>query len=181
MTVKGNELLRAPLSDTETEPRPGADMLGTWAVILVALQLVIGAAAPLKTTVPFSTAWVDPKLEPLIVTETPATPEFAEIPDTLAFGATVKLAPALDVALLVTTTFPVVAEFGTVAVRLVGVQEVVVVIIPLKVTVPEVPKFAPAITTDAAIGPVLGERLVVLGTTVNGSELLETPAAFTAT
>jgi hypothetical protein len=48
---------------------------------------------------------------------------------------TVKLTPVLDAPPTVTTTFPVVAPFGTGAMMLVAVQLVGIAVIPLNVTV----------------------------------------------
>ena len=57
MTVNGNELLATPPSVTVAEPGPGAAPLGTLAIIVPSLQLVIGAFAPLNTTFPDDVDW----------------------------------------------------------------------------------------------------------------------------
>jgi len=81
----------------------------------------------------------------------------------------------------------VVAPGGTVATIEVALQLVIVVaVVPLNVTelVPcVVPKFAPAIVTDAPTAPEVGDRLVMLGaaTTVNEEPLLFTALTFTTT
>ena len=66
----------------------------------------------------------------------------------------------------VTTTLPVVAPAGTGTTMLVADQLVGVAVVPLNLTVlvPCVaPKFVPVIVTDVPTGPLVGERLVMLG------------------
>jgi hypothetical protein len=67
----------------------------------------------------------------------------------------------------VTTTFPVVAPVGIVAVIDVAPQLVIVVAaVPLNVTVLEPcvePKFVPVIVADVLTVPDVGERLVIVG------------------
>ena len=53
---------------------PVAAPLGTVVAMLVALQVVTGAAVPLKLTVP----WAAPKFVPVIVTGVPTGPEVTE-------------------------------------------------------------------------------------------------------
>jgi hypothetical protein len=63
-------------------------------------------------------------------------------------------------------------------------QEVGVAEVPLKVTVLEplvAPKFAPAIVTEVPTGPLVGERLVRVGVTVNGRPLLASDVTVTTT
>ena len=84
----------------------------------------------------------------------------------LGAAVTVKLTPLLDCAETVTTTLPVVAPVGTVAVMLDAPQLVVVAVVPLNLTVliPLVdPKFDPAITMEDPTAPVLGVSDVMLG------------------
>jgi len=87
----------------------------------------------------------------------------------------------------VTTTVPVTAPTGTVAVILVALQFVMVATLPLEnVTLPvpcDGPKFAPAMTMDEPTAPVLGVRLVMLGAgvTVNVKPLLATFETVTTT
>ena len=76
---------------------------------------------------------------------------------------TVKLTPLLATPDTVTTTFPVVAPLGTVVAMLVEVQLVVDAVVPLKVTVPDDPKFVPVIVTGVPTGPEVVDRLVMLG------------------
>ncbi len=82
----------------------------------------------------------------------------------LIAGVTVNATPLLGPPVVVTTTLPVVAPAGTVAVILPTLQAVTVAVAPLKVTLPvpcEAPKPDPAITTDAPTVPVLGVRLLI--------------------
>jgi len=86
----------------------------------------------------------------------------------------------------VTTTFPVVAPGGTDVVRLVAVQLVTVVAIPLNVTllVPCVePKFVPVIVTTPPTGPEVGFILEMLGggATVKFTPLLAILSTVTTT
>lgn len=112
----------------------------------------------------------------MIVTDVPTGPELGETLVTLgAEVVTVNATPLLACPPTVTTTLPVVAPLGTgttieVALQLVGVADV-----PLNFTVlvPCVePKVVPAIVTDAPTVPDVGERLVMLGVTVNTTPLL---------
>src|SRR5580704_3547804 len=79
---------------------------------------------------------------------------------------TVKVTPLLAWPPTVTTTGPVVAPAGTGVVRLVSVQLIGVVGVPLTVTVLEpcvVPKFAPTIVSAVPTAPDVGVRLVSVG------------------
>ena len=99
----------------------------------------------------------------------------------LGVGSTVKLTPLLALPPTVTTTFPVVAPDGTVATIEVRPQlDIVVAGVPLNFSVLEPcvePKFSPVIVTDAPTAPEVGERLLMLGNTVNVTPLLSTPLA----
>jgi hypothetical protein len=78
---------------------------------------------------------------------------------------TVNVKPLLPTPPTVTTTFPVVAPAGTVAVMLVVLHAVAVAAMPLNVTVlvPCVaPKFAPVIVTELPTAPEVGFKLVTL-------------------
>ena len=76
-----------------------------------------------------------------------------------------KLFPLLATPDTVTTTFPVVAPFGTDVTMVVLFQLVVVAVVPLNFTLfPEdVPKLVPVIVTEVPTGPDVTERLVMLG------------------
>src|SRR5216684_5669771 len=115
-TVKFTPLLaKAP---TVTTTLPVVAPVGTGTAILVALQLVGVATAPLNVTA--LAPCVAPKFVPEIVTEAPT---FAEVGLTLVMlgvDPTVKGNPLLDKPPdVVTTTFPVVAPTGTVTTTLV--------------------------------------------------------------
>jgi hypothetical protein len=87
----------------------------------------------------------------------------------------------------VTTTFPVVAPLGTVAVILeLEFHTTFVARVPLNFTFPspcDAPKLEPAIAIEAPIAPLAGVRLVILGAevTVNDTPLLCTPPAAVTT
>jgi len=98
----------------------------------------------------------------------------------------VKVTPALETPLTVTTTFPVVAPVGTGTTILVALQLVGVPAVPLNFTVlvPCVaPKFVPVTVTEAPTAPLVGLRLVMLGvgSTVKATPALETPLTVTTT
>jgi hypothetical protein len=158
--------------------------VGTVATIEVALQLpIVVAVVPLNFTV--LVPGVEPKFAPVIVTDSPATPDGGH--RLLMLGATVNDEPLLAKPLTVTTTLPVVAPDGTVATIEVALQlPIVVAVVPLNATVlvPCVdPKFVPAIVTEAPTAPEVGDKLVILGadTTVNDDPLLATPLTVTTT
>jgi|SRR5579872_2089608 len=105
----------------------------------------------------------------------------------LGTGNTVKGTP-FDVPLEVaTTTFPLVAPFGTGTTILVEAQLVgVAPAPPLNVTVLDPwgdPKFTPEIVTDTPTGPDVGDKLFIVGVceTVNQNPLLAVPATVTMT
>src|SRR5271170_926431 len=153
-------------------------------MIEVALQLVtVVAAVPLNFTV--LAPCVDPKFVPVIVTDSPTTPDGGH--RLVMLGATVNDDPLLATPLTVTTTLPVVAPVGTVATIKVALQlPIVVAVVPLNCTVLEPwvePKFVPVIVTDEPTAPDVGDRLVMLGadTTVNDDPLLATLLTVTTT
>ena len=101
-------------------------------------------------------------------------------------ATTVNETPLLASPLTATTTFPVVAPDGTGTTTLVAYQLVGVAVVPLNLTVlvPCVaPKFVPVIVTDVATGPLVGDRLVMLGgtVTVKVTPLLATEFTVTTT
>ena len=132
-TVKPTPLLFTPLAFTTTLPVVAP--VGTVATIDVALQLVIVVAVvPLNVTV--LVPCVDPKFDPVIVTDAPTAPEVGDRLVMLGAGTTVNDIPLLATPLRVTTTLPVVAPVGTVATIAVALQLVIVVaVVPLNVTV----------------------------------------------
>jgi hypothetical protein len=160
-TVKLLPLLVTPLAFTTTFPVVAP--LGTVVVILVALQVPTVAVVPLNLTAP--APCVAPKFVPVIVTEAPTAPVVGDKLATLGAETTVKLLPLLLLETF-TTTFPVVAPVGTVAIMVVEVHAVAVAVVPLNLTVlvPCVdPKLVPVIVTVAPTAPVVGDRLVIVG------------------
>jgi hypothetical protein len=106
-------------------------------------------------------------LDPAITIDDPTAPVFGVNDVMLGAPVTVNVTPLLDRPETVTTTFPVVALVGTVAVMLEAPQLVVVAVIPLNLTVLDpplvAPKFDPAITMEDPTAPVLGVSDVILG------------------
>src|ERR1035441_5567058 len=81
-------------------------------------------------------------------------------------AGTVKLSPLLDFPFTMTTTSPVVAPAGAATTMLVSVQLVGSAAVPLNCTAlmpGVVPKFVPVIVTTVPTGPVVVDRLVMLG------------------
>lgn len=162
VTVKFTLLLATPPTVTTTLPLVAPD--GTGAAMLVLLQLVGVAMAPLNVTV--LVPRVAPKFDPVIVIEVPTGPELGERPVILGGTRTVKGAALLGKPPTVTTILPVVAPAGTGTTMLVAPQLVGVAAVPLKVTVLvpcDAPKFVPAIVTEVPTTPDGGFRLVMLG------------------
>lgn len=163
VTVNVTPLLATPpAAVTTTFPVVAPE--GTTAVMLLPLQLEIVAVVPLNFTPPLPCD--DPKLEPAMTIDDPTAPVLGVRLLMLGAGVTVNVTPLLAVPLTVTTTFPVVAPLGTVAVMLVELKLVMVAGVPLKVTLAFlmlVPKLLPAITMAEPTAPVLGVRLVMVG------------------
>jgi hypothetical protein len=117
----------------------------------------------------------------VIVTGAPTAPVVGDKLVMLGAATNVNEEPLLATPLTVTTTLPVVALVGTVATIDVAPQLVIVVavvVLNFTVLVPwVVPKFVPVIVTDAPTAPVVGDRLVIFGATVNDDPLLSTPLA----
>jgi hypothetical protein len=179
-TVNACALLGAPLTVTTTFPVVAP--AGTRTMMLVALQLLAAAACvPLNVTV--LVPCVAPKFVPVMVIEAPTGPEVGLREVVLGPGfVTVNKTPLLASVPVVTTTFPVVAPFGTGTAMLVALQLVGVPVIPLKVTVLKfctAPKFVPVMVTEVPTGPDVGFRLVMLGVTVKFTALLEKPPTVT--
>src|SRR5215467_5339635 len=165
VTAKLTPLLASP--PTVTTTLPVVAPAGTGATMLVADQLVGVAVVPLNFTV--LVPCVAPKLLPAIVTEVATGPLVGDRLVMLGATVTVKLTPLLARPPTVTTTLPVVAPDGTGTTMLVADQLVGVAVVPLNVTVlvPWVaPKFVPVIVTEVATGPLVGDRLVMLGASV---------------
>jgi hypothetical protein len=170
-----------PLTVTATGPVVAP--VGTVAVIADAVQVpIVVAVVPLNVTLPF----VVPKFEPPMVTEVvPAAPEDGVSVEIDGVAKTVNDEPALAAPPTVTTTLPVVAPGGTVVVIEVLLQVPTVAAVPLNFTVLVLcvaPKFVPVIVTEAPTAPEVGNRLVIVGDTVNEEGLVTvTPLTVTAT
>ncbi len=132
VTVNATPLLANP--ETFTTTFPVVAPFGTGATILVELQLVGAVTIPLNVTM--LDPWVAPKFVPVIVTEVPIEPEVGDKLVMLGAGVvTVKLTPLLAAPETVTTTFPVVAPFGTGTIIWAMLQLVGVASVPLNFTV----------------------------------------------
>src|SRR6266581_4350190 len=129
-TVRLTPLLAMPPTVTTTLP---VVVVGTGAVMLVAVQFVGVTGMPLNVTV--LVPCVVPKFVPAMVTEVPICPDVGFRLVMLGGIMTVKLTPLLATPPTVTTTLPVVAPVGTGTAMLVAPQLVGVVAVPLKVTV----------------------------------------------
>ncbi len=161
VTVNETPLLAWPPTVTTTGPEvaPG----GTEAVMLVSLQLeIVVAWVPLNATV--LEPCVLPKFAPAITTDEPIPAALGV--SVLITGNTVKFTLLLACPFTVTTTGPVVAPDGTVAVMLVALQFVVLAEVPLNVTVLVdfvAPKLLPAIVTEEFTAPAVGVMLLMEG------------------
>ena len=182
-TVKLTPLLATPLACTTTLPVVAP--VGTFVAIDVALQLVIVAVVPLNVTVPLPC--VEPKFVPVIVTDVPTGPDVTDSFVIFGAGTTVKLTPLLATPPTVTTTLPVVAPLGTLAVIEPAAQLATLVAdVPLKVTVLVPcgePNPDPDIVTEAPTAPEDTESPVMFGgaVTVKVDPLLATPLTVTTT
>ena len=118
-----------------------------------------------------------------MVTGVPTVPEPKDKLVMLGVGRTVKPAPLLASPLTVTTTLPLVAPVGTGTRMVLALQLVGDAVVSLNFTCPllELPRLLPEIVTDAPTGPVLGDRPVIVGVTVNQTPLLATPFTVTTT
>src|SRR5580693_1780975 len=136
VTVKVTPLLAWPPTVTTTGPVVAP--AGTGVVRLVSVQLIGVVGVPLTVTV--LEPCVVPKFAPTIVSAVPTAPDVGVRLVTVGGGwvvVTVKVTPLLAWPPTVTTTGPVVAPAGTGVVRLVSVQLIGVVGVPLTVTVLE--------------------------------------------
>jgi hypothetical protein len=107
--------------------------VGTVAVMLLTPQLLTVAVVPLNVTFPLPCD--DPKFDPAITMEEPTAPVLGVRLVMLGAGVTVNSTPVLAVPLTVTTTLPVVAPVGTLAVMLLELKLVMVAVVPLNFTV----------------------------------------------
>jgi len=175
-------LLGTPFTVTTTFPVVAPN--GTVTTILVGLQLVGVAPAPLKVTVLVPCA--EPKFVPVIVTTLPILAEVVDKLAMLGCWNTANDAALLATPLTVTTTLPVVAPLGTGTTMVVELQLVAVPGVPLNVIVLlpcDEPRFTPVIVTGVPGVPELGDRPTMDGAwdTVNGMALLAAPLTVTTT
>ena len=131
LTVNDIPLLATP--PTVITTLPVVALLGTGATMLVALQLEGVAVTPLNLTV--LVPCVDPKFNPVMVTDAPTAPVLGLSEVMLGELLTVNDAPLLATPPTVTTTLPVVAPLGTGATILVALQLVGVAVTPLNLSV----------------------------------------------
>ena len=132
VTTKATPLLATPpAAATTTFPLVAPE--GTATVMLLVVQEAIAAVTPLKVT-ELPAPW-ELKLDPAMTIEEPIAPELGVRLAMLGAGVTVKATPLLATPVeAVTTTFPVVAPEGTVAVMLLVAQDIIGAVTPLKVT-----------------------------------------------
>src|ERR1041385_7094344 len=154
-TLKITPLLETPPAAVTTT-FPVVTPLGTWATMLVALQLLTVAGIELSLTPPLPC--VAPKFVPVMVKDAPKPPPAAAVTLVIA-GAevTVNVLPLLATPPAAgTTTLAVTAPVGTVATMLVGLQLLIIA-----ATVPNFPpplpcaepKFDPLIVTTEPTAP----------------------------
>lgn len=182
VTVNGIALLATPPTFITTLPEVA--VAGTGTVIRVLLQLVGVAGVPLNVTA--LVPWVAPKLLPLMFIDKPTPPDILERLEIPGPGVTMKFIPLLATPPTVTTTLPLVAEFGTRATIEDALQFVTEAAVPLNTTMLELcdePKLLPVIVTGEAVGPDVGERIDIAGVepTVKDKLLLETAPTLTTT
>jgi hypothetical protein len=174
VTVGGETVNVLPLvavsAPTVTEIVPVVAPLGTATTNFVAVaEEGVAAVTPLNLTVLFAAVVL--KFVPLIVTDVPIGP-LVGVKLVMVGGDTVKLVPLVPVSVpTVTVIFPVVAPLGTVTTSFVVVAELgVAVAIPLNLTVllaAVALKFVPLIVTDVPTGPLVGEKLLMVGAAAN--------------
>ena len=161
-TVKFVPLLATPATVTTTLPEVAPEGSGT--VMLVSLQIAPVATVPLNEAL--LVPCVEPKFDPVIVTDAPTG---ADVGLTLVMaggGITMKFTPLLATPLTVTTTGPVVAPLGTNVVIFVEVQLNAADATPLNET-SGAPwgerKLVPVIVTELVTRPEVGFRPVMPG------------------
>src|SRR5258708_3470648 len=163
-----------------TTTLPLVTPLGTWATMLVALQLVTVAGMVFRVTPPLPCE--GPRFVPVMVNDAPNAAPAAGATEVMAGAAvTVNVTPALATPpAAVTTTLPVAAPVGTVVTMLVGLHDETVATTVPNLTLPlpcDGPKLVPVMVTTEPMAPVLGARLVMAGAgvTVNVEALLACP------
>jgi hypothetical protein len=165
---------------TVTTTFPVLAPLGTRTTMLLLLQLMGAASAPLNVTV--LVPLLAPNAVPLRVTAVPTGPDVGDRLCTA--GDTVNATALLAFPPTVATKFPVAAPAGTGTTICVVAQLVGVATVPLNVIVLVpwlLPNPPPLIVTDLPTGALDCERLVMEGSTVNGTPLLPVPPTNTTT
>src|SRR5213079_672134 len=176
VTVNALPLLASP--PTVTTTLPVVALAGTGTTMLVADQLVGVAVEPLNVTE--LAPCVAPNPVPAIVTGVATGPLVGVRLVIVGGTVTVNALPLLARPPTVTTTLPVVAPAGTGTTMLVADHVVGVAVVPLNFTTLapcDAPKFVPVMVTALAIGPLVGESVVIVGgtVTVNNAVLLASP------
>src|SRR5215831_5514984 len=160
LIVNGTALL-VPVLGAVTTTLPLTAPNGTWAVMLPALQLTTGAGTPAKVTPPLPCT--ASKYAPVMTTSVPGSPE-PGLRAEMTGRRTVKPYPFVCTPPVVTTTGPVVAPVGTIAVMLVSVQLFTVAESPLKVTDPVLAlKPLPVMVTIVPRSALAGVMAVIEG------------------
>ena len=160
---------------TTTVIAPLVAPTGTVVVILVVVLAVTVAAIPLKLTTLLT--GVAEKFAPVMVTVVPIIPLVGAMP-VMAGEVTVKL-EELGIGTIPTVIGPVVAPAGTVVVMLVTELEVTVASTPLNFTLLFVgisEKLVPAIVTAPFAAPLVGVKLVIVGSVLTNTPLPCVPA-----
>jgi hypothetical protein len=160
---------------------PEVAPLGTGTTISVSLQLVGVAGVPLNVIE--LTPRATPKFAPAIVTSSSIAPAGGARDEITGKALTVNGTPVLAVPPAVTTTLPVVAPLGTGSTICVSLQLVGEAGVPLKVTAPAAPKFAPAMVTAVPTRPAACDRDEITGTvpTMKATPGLAMPPTVTTT
>ena len=171
-TVKALALVAVPTA-VVTEMSPVVAPEGTVAVIWVAELIAKVAPRPLNLT-----EVVPVKFVPVITTLLPTVPPVGENVVIVGGAVTAKLTALVAVPPgVVTASGPAVAPAGTVVVIWVAELTVKVALTPLKLTRVAPEKLVPVTTTLAPTGPLVGEKLVIVGagTTVKLLALVAVP------
>ena len=150
------------------------------------MELQSAGVPPMPLNVTVLAFWVEPKLVPAIVIVAPTVADVVDKFEMVGRGKMVNGIGLLATPPTVTTTFPVIAPFGTGIAMLAAPQLVGVPTVPLNATVLVLcvePKFTPEIVTGVPTGPDRVEMLNRVGAweTVNGTALLAAPPAMTTT
>jgi hypothetical protein len=192
--------------EVKTVPSEGEFIVKAGMVLSMLRVTLAVAVSPLASVAVRPTTWLTPSVEmvcgagQLVTGELPAWQVAVTVtlllfhPLALGLGdtervivggvpvTTTKLNPLLATPPTVTTTLPVAAPAGTGTMIELVPQVVGVAAVPLKVTVlvPWLdPKLFPFMFTEVPPAPLVGDRLVMFGTTMKFSPLLEVPLTVT--